>query len=398
MTALRVGYSLATLATGYVGGSETYARGVLDGLCARAPGELALRVIANRTAAAAYRPRIAGRAELVEVPGRFRGGMAERAAAMAAMRLTARRLAARVARDLDLVHYAVTIPLPHVDGVPTVLAMQDMQHREHPEWFSRAELLFRRFAYDAAARHATRVVTATRHARDQIVEHLKIAVDRIDVIGHGIDHDRFAPGPDPGDAVCLAPLGLPERFAFYPANIWPHKNHERLVEALAATEDRELHLVLTGQGYGRLEALLERARALGVGARVRHLGHLPADTLPALYRAAQALVFPSLFEGFGIPIVEAMACGCPVAASNRSALPEVVGDAGVLFDATDAGQIAAALDRLSRAGEDRDALIAAGLARAAQSTWERCADEHVSSYRRAMSDSPQGRGRAARSR
>jgi glycosyltransferase involved in cell wall biosynthesis len=395
---LRLGYSLATLATGYVGGSETYARGVLDGLCARDPAELSLRVIANRTAAAAYRPRIAGRAQLVEVPGRFRGGIVERAAAMAAMRLDARRLAARVARDLDLVHYAVTIPLPHVDGVATVLTMQDMQHREHTEWFSRAELLFRRVAYDGAARRATRVVTATQHARDQIVEHLRIGVDRIDVIGHGIDHDRFAPGPDPDDAARLAPLGLPERFAFYPANMWPHKNHERLIEALAEVEDRDLHLVLTGQGYGRLDALLERARALGVGGRVRHLGHLPADTLPALYRAARALVFPSLFEGFGIPIVEAMACGCPVAASNRSALPEVVGDAGALFDATEPGQIAAALDRLSRDGVDREALIAAGLRRAAQFTWDRCADEHLSSYRRAAADSPPARARAARSR
>jgi glycosyltransferase involved in cell wall biosynthesis len=398
MTPLRVGYSLATLATGYVGGSETYARGVLDGLCAREPGELSLRVIANRTAAAVYRPRIAGRGELVEVPGRFRGGTVERAAAMAAMRLDARRLAARVARDLDLVHYAVTIPLPHVDGVPTVLTMQDMQHREHPEWFSRAELLFRRLAYDGAAQHATRVVTATRHARDQIVEHLRIPAERIDVIGHGIDHGRFAPGPEPGDAARLGPLSLAERFAFYPANMWPHKNHERLIEALAATEDRGLHLVLTGQGYGHLETLLERARALGVRERVHHLGHVPADVLPALYRAARALIFPSLFEGFGIPIVEAMACGCPVAASDRSALPEVVGDAGVLFDATDAGQIAAALDHLSRDGEDRDALIAAGLARAAQFTWERCADEHVRTYRRALHDSPPARGRAARSR
>jgi glycosyltransferase involved in cell wall biosynthesis len=399
MTApLRVGYSLATLATGYVGGSETYARGVLDGLCARDPGELAVRVIANRTAAATYRPRVGGCAELVEVPGRFRGGTVERLGAMAAMRLTARRLAARVARDLDLVHYAVTIPLPHVDALPTVLTMQDMQHREHPEWFSRAELLFRRVAYDAAARHATRVVTATQHARGQIVEHLGIPEDRIDVIGHGIDHGRFSPGPDPGDAARLAPLGLPERFAFYPANMWPHKNHERLIEALAAVEDRELHLVLTGQGYGRLDALLEQARALGVAARVKHLGHLPADTLPALYRSARALVFPSLFEGFGIPIVEAMACGCPVAASDRSALPEVVGDAGVLFDAFDAAQIAAALDRLSRDGDERDALIAAGRARAAQFTWARCADEHVSAYRRAMSDSPPARGPAGRSR
>jgi glycosyltransferase involved in cell wall biosynthesis len=378
MTPLHLGYSLATLATGYVGGSETYARGVLDGLCARDPGEVSVRVIANRTAAAAYRALVAGRAELVEVPGRFRGGIAERAAAMVAMRLDARRLAGRVARDLSLMHYAVTIPLPHVDGLPTVQTMQDMQHREHPEWFSRPERLFRRVAYDAAARRATRVITATRHARDQIVEHLGIAPDRIDVIGHGIDHARFAPGPDPADAERLAPLGLPERFAFYPANMWPHKNHERLVEALAATEDRELHLVLTGQGYGRLDALLERAGALGVGSRVRHLGHLPGDALPALYRAARALVFPSLFEGFGIPVLEAMACGCPVACSDVASLPEVVADAARLFDPHDPHAIAAAVEDVLGS---RDEWSRRGVERARQFSWEATARAHDEVYR-----------------
>jgi glycosyltransferase involved in cell wall biosynthesis len=383
---LFVGYSLATLAPGYVGGTESYARGLLDGLRHIDAGELRLRVIANRTAAAAYGSRVGGNAELAELPGRFKKSQLERAAAMARMRLDARRLAARVARGLDVIHYAMTIPLPHVSDLPTVVALQDVQHREHPEWFSRSELLFRRFAYDGAARRASRVVTATQHARDQIVERLGIERDRIDVIAHGIDHDRFSLSPAAGDAERLAPLALPERFLLYPANMWPHKNHERLVEALARSHDRDVHLALSGQDYGRLDALLEHARRLDVAGRVIHLGHVAADVLPALYRRAQGMIFPSLFEGFGLPLLEAMACGCPVAASDRSALPEVLGDAGLLFDATDVDDVAAAIDRLAADDRGRDAVVQVGLARALEFTWERCAAAHVRTFELAVGD------------
>lgn len=382
MKHLRIGYSLATLAPGYVGGSESYARGLLGPLAAS--GELRMRVIANSKVAASN-AWTDENAELVELPGRFDQGLVTRAAAMARMRLDARRIAVQVARGLDVMHYPMTVPLPHVRGLPTVLTLQDMQHREHPEWFSRPELLFRRAAYDRAAQHAGRVVTATEHARDQIVEHLAIDQDRIDVIAHGIDHARFSPSPAAADAR-LTSLRLPDRFLLYPANMWPHKNHERLVQAVAAAEDRQIGLVLTGQDYGRLDLLLAHARRLGVGGRVAHLGHVDADVIPALYRSATGMIFPSLFEGFGIPVIEAMACGCPVAASNRSALREVVGDAGVLFDATDIGAIAAAIDDLAADGMLRDARIRAGLARANLFSWEHCADAHIRVYHRTAHD------------
>jgi len=325
-------------------------------------------------------------AEWVELPGLFERGLVTRAAAMARMRVDARRIAERVARGLDVMHYPMTVPLPHVHGLPTVLTLQDMQHREHPEWFSRFELLFRRAAYDGAAQRAGRVVTATRHAREQIAEHLAIDRDRIDVIAHGIDHARFSPSPTAADAHWLAPLPLPERFLLYPANMWPHKNHERLIEAVARAEDRQIGLVLTGQDYGRLDSLLAQARQLRVRERVAHLGHVDAEVIPALYRRATGMIFPSLFEGFGIPVLEAMACGCPVAASNRSALPEVVDDVGALFDATDVEAIAAAIDGLATDGVQRDATIRAGLARAAEFSWERCADAHIRVYQRAARD------------
>ena len=195
----------------------------------------------------------------------------------------------------------MTIPLPHTGTVPTVLTLQDMQHREHPEWFSRSELLFRRLAYDAAAQRAGHVITATRHARGQIVDRLGIEPDRIEDDPPRHRSRPILPFPSPGDAERLSPLGLPRRFVLYPANMWPHKNHDRLVEALARTDDREVRLVLTGQDYGRLGALLDHARQAWRKTRVKHLGHVAAAVIPALYRRATGMVFPSLFEGFGIP-------------------------------------------------------------------------------------------------
>ena len=142
---------------------------------------------------------------------------------------------------------------------------------------------------------------------------------RVEVVHLGIDHELFTPDGS-GDEARLEGLGLPERFVVYPANMWPHKNHERLVEAFARVEAGDARARAHRQPYGRRERVMERARTLGIAARVRHLGHVARAALPALYRAAPPIVFPSLYEGFGTPPLEAMACGLPVAASDRGSL------------------------------------------------------------------------------
>ena len=127
---------------------------------------------------------------------------------------------------------------------------------------------------------------------------------------------------------------------------------------------------------------MRRARELGLAERVRHLGHVPHETLPALYRAAAALVFPSLYEGFGAPPLEAMACGCPVAASDRASLPEVCGDAALLFDPTSAESIAGALADVTSSAELRGRLRGAGLSRARAFTWRASSERHAEIYAR----------------
>lgn len=179
-------------------------------------------------------------------------------------------------------------------------------------------------------------------------------------------------------------LLLGERLAGYPANLRPHKNHARLIEALAASADGELCLLLTGGVYGRLGELSAAAERAGVAGRVRHLGYVAGELLPALYRRAVAMVFPSLYEGFGAPALEAMACGCPTAVAHASALPEACGSATLYFDPTSAESIAEAIDRLGAGGALLDRLGEAGVRHAAGFTWSASARRHTAVYRDAI--------------
>ena len=178
------------------------------------------------------------------------------------------------------------------------------------------------------------------------------------MIPHGIDHERFHP-----DGRAREP------FLLYPANPWPHKNHARLFEAFARVRAGrpELRLVLTGYGH---------SAHVPAGVEVR--GHVSLDELAELYRSAASLVFPSLYEGFGLPPLEAMASGCPVAVSNAGSLPEVCGDAARTFDPTSVEELAAAIEEVL----DHPAVwVERGLERARAFDWETCARRHEAVYR-----------------
>jgi glycosyltransferase involved in cell wall biosynthesis len=211
------------------------------------------------------------------------------------------------------------------------------------------------------------VITVSEHARGQIVWRLGIAPEHVAAIHAGIDHARFTPtGP------AEAPTERP--FVLYPANLWPHKNHERLIAALSRVQG--VALVLTGAPSPRLAALENQTRREGV--ELIHLGYV--DDLAPLYRGARAVVFPSLAEGWGAPVIEAMACGCPVATSTEASLEEVVGDAALAFDPSEPDAIAGAIDRITQDEGLRAQLREAGLERAKAFTWERSAQAHVETW------------------
>jgi glycosyltransferase involved in cell wall biosynthesis len=345
-----VGIVLLTLVPGEVGGSETATRGLLRGLAE--VGTLDYRVFAPPVAPDA------GEGLPVEVVTEYRraNSTGQRLAAMTFAAARPGRIRRRLAGATP-VHYPFTIALPSV-RVPTVVTLYDVQHLDLPGLFSRSERAFRARAYDRSARGAARVLVSSEFVRDRSVACLGLDAARIRVIPFGIDHARFSPSDEPR-----------ESFLLYPARAWPHKNHERLLEAFALLrrERPELRLVLTGGGH---------STETPDGVDVR--GHVSADELVWLYRHAAALVFPSLYEGFGQPPLEAMACGCPVACSNAASLPEVVGDAARLFEPTDPGAIAGAVGDVLDAPEEWSAR---GLAHAAQFTWERTARATEDVYR-----------------
>ena len=346
-----VGISLLTLVPGVVGGSETYARELVRAL-ARV-GELDYRV---------FVPAIAEDAA-DGLPSRV--VPAYRAGRSMPRRIVAMSLAAaaggRVRRELELdsldaIHFPLSVMLPPVSRPPAATTVLDVQHELYPQFFSRAELAYRRAVYGWTVRRSRIVITISEHAARGLVERLGLEPERVRAIHLGLDHERFRPGDEQR-----------ESFLLYPALPWPHKNHARLFEAFAAVRARRpaLRLVLTGW---------DKPAPDGVEAR----GRVPADELVRLYRRAAALVFPSLYEGFGQPPLEAMACGCPVACSNAAALPEVVGDAARLFDPLSIEDMAAAIEDVLDAPEE---WARRGLERARNFSWDECARRHEDVYR-----------------
>jgi glycosyltransferase involved in cell wall biosynthesis len=346
---MRVGISLLTLVPGEVGGAETYARGLARGL--REVGTLDYTAFVPPAAPGAGE----GLPEVTVTEYRAAQTVPQRAVAMAVAALRPAPLRRRY-EGLDVVHYPLTIALPPVE--PSVVTVHDLQHLELPHLFSRSERLFRRRTHERSARRANAVVVPSQFVRRSVVEHLGLPPERVHAIPHGLDHARFTPGDEER-----------EGFLLYPGRPWPHKNHERLYVALALLrqERPELELVLTGGGH--------EGRTVPAGVTVR--GLVSGDELASLYRRAACLVFPSLYEGFGQPPLEAMACGCPVAASRAAAIPEAVGDAAALFDPEDPEDIAAVVAAVL---ESPQRFAAAGLKRAARFTWAETARRHEDVY------------------
>jgi O-antigen biosynthesis alpha-1,2-mannosyltransferase len=260
----------------------------------------------------------------------------------------------------------------------------------------------RRPLYDAAltalarayARGAAAIIADSEASRAAIVSRLGLPAERIAVIPVGLGREFVPTAPTP---VQRDRYGLGPRYALYVGNFLPHKNLPRLLRAWAALPStiRGTHrLVLAGGDRAGRPALESVARSLGVSASVGFAGLVADEDLPAVYGGAAALVLPSLEEGFGLPALEAMACGAPVIASRRGALPEVVGDAGVLIDPEADGALSAALVRVLGSEDERGALARRGLARAATFTAERTAGRVVDLLHAVAGRQPALTGRA----
>ena len=258
--------------------------------------------------------------------------------------------------DIAFLPLTVSVNLKNIK-IPTILALHDVQHLDLPENFEFAEKIFRKFTYDRPALSADHVVTISEFSKNQILNNLKISAKKVHVIYNGVSSNFKDMNTSSNKA----------EFLIYPARDWPHKNHQRLFQAIRElkTENVETKLILTGKPPQVPEDLKNN---------IENLGQVSVEKLNSLYQNAKGLIFPSLYEGFGLPIIEAMTYGCPVASSRYGSLPEICDDAAYLFDPTSVEEIKKAIIFLI--SDSHEMLIKKGYENAQRFTWAKASKEY----------------------
>ncbi len=296
------------------------------------------------------------------------------------------RLPAHLAREpVDLLH-GPFYTLPAVCPCPAVVTIHDISFALHPEWFTRrARLAFGGFAA-SSARRARHVLTVSECSRRDIIDRFGVPASRVTAV-HLAPDPGFTPVSDPDRiAAVRAKYGAPEGYILYVGSISPRRNIPRLLDAFArvARDRKDAFLLIAGSVEPPSPPVDPLIRARGLERRARCTGYVDGADLPALYSGASLVAYPSLYEGFGLPVVEAMACGVPVIASNTSCFPEVAGDAALLVDPHDTGALAEGIAALLSDARLRESLVARGLRRASEFSWDRAAEATIAVYRAAL--------------
>ncbi|MDE0578536.1 MAG: glycosyltransferase family 1 protein [bacterium] len=347
---MHVGVNLLWLRSGRVGGTEDYAVRVLSAIPLDSPVRLTL--FGPPGFAEAHRA-LAERFEVVTSPvGKSRPLRVLMENSWLAVQCRRRGIAL-------VHHFGGTVPWMGVR--PAIVTVHDLQPLDHPKRFSLIKRLYLKTMLPRSVRGAEVVVTVSEFCRSRLVERLGADPERVVVLPAPVDASSGASEMP----LAAAEPDLSHPFVLYPAVAYPHKNHEVLLRALArlAADGVDVALVASG-GPGPRDAKLDHlADELGVGSKWHRLGRIPRAVLDGLFRQAVAMVFPSRYEGYGLPVVEAMARGCPVVAADAGALPEVVGAGGRLLDPDDEDQWADAIGKLVVDADARHELSAAGRSR-----------------------------------
>jgi glycosyltransferase involved in cell wall biosynthesis len=289
----------------------------------------------------------------------------------------------------DVVHSLASTGPVH-GRTARVVTIHDLIYHRYPEAHFGLRSMGMRVLVPLAARRSDRVIAVSQATRDDLVSILGLPADKIDVVHQGLGAEPAAAPAREADLRGRLELGTRPVLLAVSAKR-PHKNIERLLDALALSPPGERPvLVIPGYPTPHEDRLRQRAGTLGVAGDVRFLGWVSAEDLEGLYGLASGFVFPSLWEGFGLPVLEAMRRGVPVACSDRASLPEITGGAALLFDPEDTRQVAGAMARLLANGPDVARLRREGPARAARFTWDATARGTIASYARALS--PRGGG------
>ena len=287
---------------------------------------------------------------------------------------------------LDLLHAPVNV-VPLAGPRPLVLTVHDLAFLRYPEHYPPLKQRYLAALTRRSARGADLVIAVSGQTREDVVELCGVRPEKIVVVPNGVDASlRPVRDADVLQAFRQA-HGLPNEFVLFLGTLQPRKNLEGLLRAYARAR-AELPLVVAGARGWRESRIFQLVKELDLVDRVRFTGYVRPEDLPLWYSAATAFVYPSLYEGFGLPVLEAMACGTPVITSATSSLPEVAGDAAILVDPRDTDALARALRELAGSPRLRAELSAAGLERARAFSWERTARETLQAYRQALASAP----------
>lgn len=377
----RIGLNIMWLVPGVVGGSEEYTTRLLTAVADARPPGIELVVFGNQLVFQSY----------PDLRERFRCVVAPTTGARKGFRVAAENswLAWAARREqLDLLHHLGGI-MPFIRTCPSMLTVHDLQPLVMPEHFEPIKRTFARVSIPPSARQALAIITLAHSTRKMLIERLGVDPARVEVIPSGI---RL---PSAEELAAERRLDVRSRyglgaapFFLYPAITYPHKNHVFLLEAFgpAAARHPDARLVLTGGSAQMEHAVHTTIDRLGIADQVDRLGRIPRGHLDALYQEATALVFPSRFEGFGIPLLEAMSRGCPAVAARATALPEVGGDAARLLPLGDVAAWTETLIELLEHPDRRAAAAEAGRARAREFDWERIAQRFAGVYDRVLAD------------
>lgn len=375
---MRVGLNVLYLLPGKVGGSEVYAKQLIDALARTRPDDELVLFAADEATEPLRAHGFPANVRVRRVPVQAANKPLRSAAEQALLPVLARRA------GCDLLHSLGTTA-PIVAGMPNVMTILDLIYEHFPETFPAVARLGLKAQVGPAARTAGRVCTISESVKRDVVQRLRVDPGKVDVtyLGFGMRRVEHATP----EAELRERLGLGEgRVLLCVSAALVHKNLPRLIEAFAqlGAGFEDVRLVLAGHAGREHHALTALAAARGVADRVTLTGWISDEDMEGLYGLATACAYPSLHEGFGMPVLEAMARDRPLACSNATSLPEVAGDAAELFDPEDVGAIAAAVRRvLSDPDHARD-LVERGRARVGRFTWEGCARDTWAAYERAL--------------
>jgi len=281
---------------------------------------------------------------------------------------------------------AHTIPVLRRPSLKTVVTVHDLGAEFLAEYHKWPQKIYLNWSTEYIAKHATHIIAVSNHTKRDLMRTLKAPARQISVVYEGVDSKFFYPRPDWEIKQVKANYGVGRGYFLYVGTIQPRKNLVRLIEAFSKSGVENTDLVLAGSSGWLDEEIYKLPEKLSISKYVRFLGYVTDEDLPALYSGAVGLVFPSLYEGFGLPILEAFACGCPVLTSKIGAMAEVAGDAALLVDPYNKDEIAAGLKKLVSDRNFREDLIKKGSERVKEFSWEKVAKETIKVFEKVYSE------------